>query len=246
MAVTADRVANRIEAPARAAVAARASYIPEIEGLRGIAMLWVVLFHYVVVRDAAFADPWIEAVTAVAPLNIVVRNGYLGVDLFFLISGFLLTLPWFRTGSDHGAPSAIDFYRRRFARIAPAYYVQLVVLFACVLPLLKGISYWRSDLYVLLANALAHGVFLHNTTPLTSGSLAINGALWTLAVEAQYYVLVPFLAPLFLRAPVAAVAGAFAGAIAWQFSARHGLDALVHFQIALGTPWGWSEAVVRQ
>jgi peptidoglycan/LPS O-acetylase OafA/YrhL len=65
-------------------------------------------------------------------------------------------------------------------------------------------------------------------------------------VEAQYYVLVPFLAPLFLRAPVATVAGAFACAIAWQLAARHGLDALVHFQMVLGTPWGWSEAVVRQ
>ena len=246
MAATAGHVAERLEAPAHANVRARAGYIPEIEGLRGIAMLWVVLFHYVVVRDTHFADPWIEAFAAVAPLNIVVRNGYLGVDLFFLISGFLLTLPWFLRGRGHGTPSAADFYRRRFARIAPAYYVQLVVLFACVLPMLKGISYWRSDLYVLAANAVAHGLFLHNTTPLTSGSLAINGALWSLAVEAQYYLLVPFLAPLFLRAPVAAVAGAFACAIAWQFAARHGLDALVHFQMLLGTPWGWSEAVVRQ
>ena len=38
----------------------------------------------------------------------------------------------------------------------PAYYVQLVVLFAVVLPLLRGIHYWRSDLYVYLYNALAH------------------------------------------------------------------------------------------
>ena len=246
MAVTADRVSDGLEAAARASARERSGYIPEIEGLRGIAMLWVVLFHYVVVRDAAFADPWIEAFTAVAPINIVVRNGYLGVDLFFLISGFLLTLPWFAQARNHQAPSAMDFYRRRFARIAPAYYVQLVVLFACVLPLLKGLSYWRSDLYVLLANAVAHGFFLHNTTPLTSGSLAINGALWTLAVEAQYYLLVPLLAPLFLRAPAASLAGAFACAIAWQLAARHGLDALVHFQMRLGTPWGWSEAVVRQ
>jgi peptidoglycan/LPS O-acetylase OafA/YrhL len=247
MSVVAERIAAGVEAGAGAASRARAGDIAEIEGLRGVAMIWVVIFHYVVVRDRAFADPWIEAISSIAPLNILARNGYLGVDLFFLISGFLLTLPWFLRAAGGGpAPSIAPYYARRFWRIAPAYYVQLVVLFALVLPLLKGITYWRSDLYVLAANGLAHGLFVHNTTPLTSGSLGINGALWTLAVEAQYYLLVPFLAPLFQRAPLASLAGAFAVAIAWQYGARHGLDAIVALQVALGTPWGWSEAVVRQ
>ena len=224
-----------------------AGYVPAIEGLRGVAVLWVILFHYVVVRDGRFDDPAIAAIEAVRPLNIIVRNGYLGVDLFFLISGFLLTLPWFvRAARGAPPPSTREFYARRFRRIAPAYYVQLVVLFAVVLPLLKGIAYWRSDLYVIAANVVAHAAFVHNTTPLTSSSLNINGALWTLAVEAQYYALVPLAALAFLRSPRITVVLAFATAIAWQLGARHGLHSLVAFERWLGTPWGWSEAIVRQ
>ena len=205
------------------------------------------LFHYVAVRDGRFDDPAIAAISSIHPLNVIARNGYLGVDLFFLISGFLLTLPWFmRAAQGRAAPSVRDFYARRFWRIAPAYYVQLFVLFAIVLPLLKGATYWRADLYVIAANALAHLGFVHNTTPLTSGSLGVNGALWTLAVEAQYYALVPLVAPLFLRAPLTSLAAAFGVAIAWHLGARHGLDGVVALQRARGAPWDWSEATVRQ
>jgi peptidoglycan/LPS O-acetylase OafA/YrhL len=180
------------------------------------------------------------------PLDVIARNGYLGVDLFFLITGFLLTLPWFERELRGTPPPSIPrFYARRFWRIAPAYYVQLVVLFAFVLPLLKGITYWRADLYVLAFNAIAHGAFIHATSPLTSGSLNINGALWTLALEAQYYALLPLIAIVFLRRPRVALAGAFAIAIAWQLGARYGLDGIVAFELALGMPWGWTEAQVR-
>lgn len=228
-------------------VRSEAGYIPAIEGLRGVAVLWVMVFHYVVVRDGHFDDPAIAAIASVHPLNVIARNGYLGVDLFFLISGFLLTLPWFlRAACGAAPPSTRDFYARRFWRIAPAYYVQLFILFAIVLPLLKGVTYWRADLYVILTNVFAHLGFVHNTTPLTSGSLGINGALWTLAVEAQYYALVPFLAPLFIRAPRACLVGAFAIAVAWQHGAREGLDLVVAVERRLGSPWGWPEATIRQ
>jgi peptidoglycan/LPS O-acetylase OafA/YrhL len=231
----------------REGVRAEAGYIPAIEGLRGIAVLWVMFFHYVVVRDGHFDDPAIAAIAAVHPLNVIARNGYLGVDLFFLISGFLLTLPWFMRASRGAPPPAIrDFYARRFWRIAPAYYVQLLVLFGIVLPLLKGITYWRSDLYVIAANVIAHLGFVHNTTPLTSSSLNMNGALWTLAVEAQYYALVPLAALAFLRWPAVTLVAAFTAAVAWQLGARHGLHSLVAFERWLGTPWGWSEASIRQ
>ncbi len=153
------------------------------------------------------------------------RNGYLGVDLFFLVSGFLLALPWFvRAARGEPAPSARGFYMRRVRRIVPAYYVQLAILFVVVLPLLRGPGYWRSDLYVYLWNAVAHALFLHNTTPLTSGSMEVNGALWTLAVEAQFYVLIPLLVPLFVRwthAALAACARARRGSgIARRFGPR--------------------------
>ncbi len=204
------------------------------------------LFHYVVLR-APPGDPVTAAIASWRPLDAVLRNGYLGVDLFFLISGFLLTLPWFvhaRTGLP--PPSARRFHARRFWRIAPAYYLQLALLFVVVLPLLSGWTYWRSDLYVYGLNALAHLVFLHNLTPLTSGSMGVNGALWTLALEAQYYLLLPLVAPLFVRRPLAMLAIAFALALLWRIGALHDLDPLVAAQMALGRHWGWSEETVRR
>lgn len=221
-------------------------FIAPVEGLRGVAVLWVIAFHSVAVRAAA-GDPWIDALASVPPLDALARNGHLGVDLFFLISGFLLTLPWVvRARDGRPAPSARAFYARRFWRIAPAYYLQLFVLFAVALPLLRGVDYWRGDLYVLAWNGIAHAGFLHNTSPLTSGSMGVNGALWTLAVEAQFYMLVPLAAPLFVRAPLASTAAAFALSAAWRAGAQHGFDGPVQAFLAAGAHWGWSEAVVRQ
>lgn len=226
-------------------VRAEAGSIPPLDGLRGIAVLWVIAFHYCALRDAA-GDPWVEALRAWPLVEAVLRNGYLGVDLFFLISGFLLTLPWLlRARAGETAPATLPFYRRRLRRIVPAYYLQLVLLFVLVLPLLRGADYWRRDLYVLAWNGVAHAGFIHNTSPLTSGSMAVNGALWTLAVEAQFYLLLPLLAPLFVRASALATFAAFSLAAAWQWGARHDLEPIIGAYLAAGAHWAWPESVIR-
>lgn len=224
----------------------RVGYIAPIEGLRGVAVLMVVFFHYVVLREGVFGDPWIAALAQVEVLNRAVHHGYLGVDLFFAISGFLLALPWLvdaRAGRP--APSARAFYARRVRRIVPAYYLQLVALFAVVLPLLHGWTYWRSDLYVYALNGVAHALFVHNLFALTSASMGVNGALWTLAVEAQFYLLLPIIAPLFVRRPLAMLFASLAIAVAWRLLVssdflRAQLPAyLGHFAlgIVLGRAW---------
>jgi peptidoglycan/LPS O-acetylase OafA/YrhL len=226
-------------------VRSEVGFIPPLDGMRGVAVLWVMLFHFAALA-AARGDPWIEAMGTIPILDAVIRNGYLGVDLFFLISGFLLTLPWFlHARAGDAAPRARAFYLRRVRRIVPAYYLQLLVLFAIVLPLLLGIDYWKHDLYVILYNAFAHAAFVHNLSPLSSASMSVNGALWTLAVEAQYYLFLPLLAPLFVRAPVIATIAAFIAATLWQLASRHGFDALVAWQMAMGAHWKWPESTVR-
>jgi peptidoglycan/LPS O-acetylase OafA/YrhL len=161
--------------------------IPAIEGMRGIAVLWVMLFHFFVLRVDRFPDDaFIQLVKSWAPLEAIVKNGYLGVDLFFVITGFLLTLPWFRHAAEgRAAPDAKAFYFRRMRRIMPAYYVQLVILFFVVIPLLLP-QIWIQSTPFVVANLGMHSVFLHYTSPLTSSSMTVNGALWTLAIEAQY------------------------------------------------------------
>lgn len=203
-------------------------FIAPVEGLRGVAVLLVMVFHYAIVLDPRFADPWIAAADAWLAAKVVVRNGMLGVDLFFLITGFLLVLPWLRHAADgRAAPSAAAFYRRRVRRILPAYYVHLLILFFVLVPLLRGLEAWRHDPTYLFTNLSAHVFLVHYLSPVTSASVGVNGALWTLSLEAQFYLLLPLLAPMFARAPWRTALVLFATALAWRWAASHGLDS--HF-----------------
>ena len=227
-------------------VRAEVGHLDAIEALRAVALLWVVSFHYAVVRSRESADPWNAWIDATRPLEVVVRNGALGVDLFFLITGFLLVLPWARHAMEgRPAPRARDFYVRRIRRIVPAYYVQLAALFFVLLPLLHGIGFVRSEAPYVGFNALAHGLFLHYTTPITSGSLELNGALWTLTLEAEFYLLLPLLAPLFVRAPWVTGLALLALAALWRRLAATDLAPLVALEMALGSTWSVPESAVR-
>ena len=227
-------------------VRAEIGNIGAIEGLRGLALLWVIAFHYYVLRNAKFDDPWIALVNAFHPLKVIVANGYLGVDLFFLITGFLLTLPWFRHALEgRAAPSARDFYIRRVRRIVPAYYVQLALLFLLFTPLLLGYEFIRYNFYYYVYNIGAHATFLHYTTPISSASMQLNGALWTLALEFQYYLLLPLFAPWFVRAPWRTAVAFVVAATAWRWLATYGMDGLVAFEANAGKQWNLPESVLR-
>lgn len=250
--VNPDSVVGSISVP-RAAQPATTSesvrrevgYIPAIEGLRGIAVLWVVAFHYASVRSGQIADPFVAWVDGSLPLRIIVRNGFLGVDLFFLITGFLLTLPWFKHAMEHrSSPSAREFYIRRARRILPAYYVQVALLFFVFLPLLNP-ALWRNATQFVVGNLALHATFLHYTTPYSSASLAINGALWTLALEMQYYLLLPLVALWFVRVPYVAAAGFLATAVAWKLLAGHDLRPLIAFYGAIAARWSPTEDALR-
>jgi peptidoglycan/LPS O-acetylase OafA/YrhL len=213
--------------------------------LRGIAVLWVVLFHYVVVRSGQVADPLVVWVDATRVAKIVVRNGFLGVDLFFLITGFLLTLPWFKHAMEgRKRPSTREFYIRRARRILPAYYVQLTLLFVVFLPLLNS-TLWTAARGFVLGNLGLHVLFLHYSTPYSSASLSINGALWTLALEMQYYLLLPLIVVWFLRAPYMAAGACFATAVIWKLLALHDLEPLISLYGAIGARWNMTEANLR-
>jgi peptidoglycan/LPS O-acetylase OafA/YrhL len=219
--------------------------IRAIEGLRGVAVLWVVVFHYVVVRSEHFRDPFIEWIDASYPLRVVVRYGFLGVDLFFLITGFLLVLPWFNHAAEgRERPSARRFYWRRVRRIVPAYYVQLLLLFFVFVPLINP-ELWRTARGFVLANLGLHALFLHQLTPYSSASLLINGALWTLTLEMQYYVLLPLIAAWFVRAPNVTAAVFLASSLLWKALAAHDLQPLISLYAMIGARWNIPEADLR-
>ena len=227
-------------------VRAEVGFIAPVEGLRGVAVLLVVVFHWFVALDPRFSDPWIAAADAWLPVKVVARNGMIGVDLFFIITGFLLVLPWLRNArAGEAPPSARDFYRRRIRRILPAYYVQLMILFFVALPLLRGLEFWRYNTTHVLENLSAHILLVHYFTPTTSASLSINGALWSLALEAQFYVLLPLLAPLFVRAPWRTACALIAAAVGWRWMAAHELDSIVAAMRAIEPRWNVTDGGAR-
>lgn len=160
--------------------------IPELDGIRGIAVLLVVLWHYVPCQIRNEAGFWVPFVR---------RSLYLtgsGVDLFFVLSGFLIVgILVDQRGADN---YFTVFYLRRACRILPLYFL-LLILFVCL-----GTTTWLP--------APAHQWLFGNPLPLWSyatftqnivmgqwggfgaGFMAIT---WSLAVEEQFYLLIPFL-----------------------------------------------------
>jgi peptidoglycan/LPS O-acetylase OafA/YrhL len=149
-----------------------------IDALRGAAALGVVLYH-TVGPHARFGPRvlnWI-AVPAVP----VIRLGYVGVFLFFVISGFCIHLSRARSQAE-GKP-AIDFstfWKRRLKRLYPPYLIALVVYL--------GIAAFTSKVELNFAyvwDVILHVFMLHNLDSHTVYS--INGVFWTLAIEEQLY-----------------------------------------------------------
>lgn len=153
-----------------------------LDGLRGLAIVLVVWYHVALVSGQAFG-----------PLNFIAQSGYLGVDLFFFISGFCLFYPYARALIEGRAqPTVRRFFERRLLKIVPSYLLALGV-FAIVYHAQFASP---QDAAVQI---FSHLTFLHTLSPATYG--AISGPLWTIGVEVQFYLLFPLIVPWFRRSP---------------------------------------------
>ena len=140
-------------------------------------MLLVLTFHIDANLHAPFGPP-----TSAVPLWLAfVRAGHSGVDLFFVLSSFLLSLPFFTAAAQGRRLNTRGYFARRALRILPLYYSAVAVgTVVCARgpgDLARGLP------YLLFLNALA--------TPLTPWS----AVWWSLCTEAQFYLLLPFLSP---------------------------------------------------
>jgi peptidoglycan/LPS O-acetylase OafA/YrhL len=186
----------------------REGRIATIDGLRGVAVLLVVWFHL-------WQVTWQAAVIPVVNVSLqpLAETGWLGVELFFFISGFVLMLPLAQarlTGSR--PPSWRHFYERRFLKIVPSYALCIAVLLA--------IGYQTyANAWDGVRDVAVHLAFVHNWFATTYGT--INGVLWSLGVEIQFYVLFPLLALAFLRSPLLATGAMVAVANAWRIVVIH-------------------------
>lgn len=151
------------------------SHVPELDGVRGLAALAVIAFHAPTLLDGAH---WSTAAARWA------RGGWLGVDVFFALSGYLITRGLLASRSQ--PHYFARFYGRRALRILPLYYLYLggLVLAAPLLP---------ARYYDPAAGDLAYFAALLGNIPDAMGRYpgACLSPLWSLAVEEHWYLLWP-------------------------------------------------------
>ncbi|MBT2249956.1 acyltransferase [Arthrobacter sp. BHU FT2] len=203
--ITAQRTLDRPHAASRAVKTGKRR---DIQGLRAIAVGSVLLYH--------MGFPLID-------------GGFIGVDVFFVISGFLISGLIIREFQRTGTFSFVGFYARRLKRLAPAYLLVLLVSGIAVMTLLTPL---QSDRYVkdLIAAALYAANF--NFAAQTSGYFADSDPspfvhFWSLAVEEQFYFVWPILLFLAFKARrskhliVYVLVGVFATSLALSIVLSH-------------------------
>lgn len=154
--------------------------LKSIDALRGIAALGVVLYHAVWQTSNAVPNNFFR--WPVKLLQFVSSFGYIGVFLFFVISGFCIHLQWAKSRAQQ-QPQSIrfgSFWKRRFRRLYPPYIIAFA-LFMLMAALSTGINVTHFFVY----DVVMHLLMLHNLDPNTCYS--INGVFWTLAIEEQLY-----------------------------------------------------------
>lgn len=164
--------------------------LQSIDALRGIAALGVVLYHAVLQTQNAVPNNFLKG--PVKLLQFVSSFGYIGVFLFFVISGFCIHLQWAKARASektHGVQFG-SFWRRRLRRLYPPYLIAFA-LFMLMAALSTGVNLTHFFVY----DVVVHLLMLHNLDPHTCYS--INGVFWTLAIEEQLYL--AYFLLLFLR-----------------------------------------------
>lgn len=164
-----------------------AAYRPEIDGLRAVAIIPVIFYH------AGFAS---------------FTGGFVGVDVFFVISGYLITSLIVRD-LEQGCFSLAHFYERRARRILPALFLVLLVSFPLAWVWLDArpmLEYSRSLLSVLV---FASNFMFWFETGYFDSAIELKPLIhtWSLAIEEQYYLLYPLLLLLVWRFKPKAIAG---------------------------------------
>lgn len=191
----------------------RLDHVDTCDGLRTMAVLLVAWFH---IWQQSWLFPGVTVFGREISLDPLVRSGYIWVDMMILISGFCLYLPWARMRYQGGRPRpALDFYARRLIRIHPSYLLTIAVM--CLVALATG-AYQTTE--HMLRDVFSHLTYTHMFFYDAYYASNLGGALWTLALEMQLYLIFPLLARAFYRLPattfacMTAIALAFRGYIA--------------------------------
>ncbi len=172
-------------------------YRRDIDGLRAFAVLSVVLYHF----------------------GLPLQGGFVGVDIFFVISGFLIGGLLWHEYYETGTLSLWRFYIRRFRRLAPAFFVMLAVTTALAWSLLMPFEFREYGKTVIASVVYLSNVLFFRGAGYFDSASEEKPLLhtWSLAVEEQFYIFLPLLM-LFLarshRMVLAAIVGTWAASLA--------------------------------
>ena len=155
---------------------ARLGYRPELDGVRAIAVLAVLGFHL------AFMAHW---------LGHFAQGGFLGVDVFFVLSGMLITELLVADAATHPLASLAGFYRRRSLRLLPA----LVLMLGLVVVYYQITRGTGRDTLAGLWAVVTYVTVAHSSHPAPSGVAQV----WTLVVEWEFYLVWPAVLVALLR-----------------------------------------------
>jgi len=163
-------------------------YFPEIDGIRFLAIILVILFHIHGYFTVKSGNSFTDDPSAYGLLNTFLVNGDRGVQLFFVLSGFVLCLPFAHHYINGGKKVLLKkYFLRRLTRLEPPYFIAMTAIFLMQLathvhPAPELVRGWLASL------AYVHDLIYHRTPLLTVVA-------WSLEVEIQFYLM----APLFFR-----------------------------------------------
>lgn len=165
-------------------------FMPEIDGLRFVAVILVVLYHVNVFFTVKSPFVWDFAGTIT---NFLYSNGFKGVEIFFVISGFVLALPFAKQYILGERKVELKrYYFRRLTRLEPPYFI--ILLFFLALHVVKGV-YPLND---LLRGLVENVFYIHNFAIFNNAQSVIGMVGWTLELEVQFYLLAPLFAKVFV------------------------------------------------
>lgn len=154
------------------------THLATLDLLRGVAITGVVIYH--LIASSFPSGWWFDSNWPIAVMGTWATNGWLGVNLFFIASGFVLYLPFARGQREiHGARDIAQFYKRRAFRLLPLFYVSTLLLVA-ISP-----SPWPKQEVILLTLT-----FNFNADTFMPG---VNFVLWSLGIEVWFSLIFPFL-----------------------------------------------------
>lgn len=194
---------------------------PVVDGVRAIAVLWVVMLHMFWFQSWLFPDQ-IHAIFS-SPVTGWLANGALGVDLFFVISGFLIGSILFGEFRTTGGIVFSRFYVRRFMRLIPVYGVVMLL----------GLYFLDGKHF---GHAWANVLYVNNFLPIKEQYM---GWCWSLAIEEQFYLIFPAFIVLFMalrKGRLRLLVGLMGLSLVIRFSVTHVAGITLPFRITPDNP----------